>query len=412
MKYSYQARDAKGARQTGIIEASSRDAALEVLGNNSLFPLEVNEVKDGDNDGSARGPVIKINLPFFNKISQKDVAMFSRQMAIMIDSNVPPAQAIEALGNQTKNKVFQEKIYKIATDIRGGTLLSKAFGKYPEIFSVFYVNMMKSGEASGNLPKILEKVADHLESEYAIRSKILGAMLYPIITLIVFVVIFVIMMVFVIPGLVSVLQSSGQQLPLATKMIIGISDFFVKFWYIMVVLVAALVAFFVYYPKTEKGKDFFDKISLKLPILGNFLQEIYVMRLAENFSTLIAAGVPIAEALDIVSDLIGNNVYKRALRETRSKVVKGESVSQVFGNFPDIIPPLFVQMASVGEQTGRLDSSLTNVVTFYKRETDIFIDSLSSIIEPVMIIGLAVMVGFLVAGVLLPIYQISSTIPQ
>jgi len=408
MKYSYQARDVKGAKQAGVIEASSRDAALEVLGNNNLFPLEVTEVKDN----SAPKKKSEIYLPFLNKVSQKDVSMFSRQLAIMIDSNVPPAQAIESLGNQTKNKIFKEKIYKIATDVRGGTLLSKAFGKYSDIFSVFYVNMMKSGEASGNLPKILEKVADHLEGEYAIRSKIIGAMLYPVITLIVFVAIFIIMMIFVIPGLVSILQGSGQALPIATKIIIAISNFFVNFWYLILALAIGLTFFFIYYPRTEKGKDVFDRISLRLPILGNFLKETYVMRLAENFSTLISAGVPIAEALDIVSDLVGNNVYKRAISETRSRVVKGESVSQVFGNYPDIIPPLFVQMASVGEQTGKLDSSLTNVVTFYKRETDVFIDSLSSVIEPVMIIGLAVMVGILVAAVLLPIYQISSTIQQ
>jgi type IV pilus assembly protein PilC len=406
MKYSYQARDISGGKKVGVIEASSKDAALEILSNNNLFPLEVKEAVEGIKKNG-----LKAELHFFDHVSQKDVAMFSRQMAIMIDSNVPPAEAIEALGNQTKNKFFKEKIFKIADDVRSGTLLSKSFGKYPAIFSNFYINMIRSGEASGSLPKILEKVADHLESEYALQAKMKGAMIYPAIILIVFIVIFVIMMVFVIPGLVSVLESSGQKLPFATLMIIAISDFFVKYWYFMLALVIALVVFFLYYPKTPKGKDFFDKMSLKIPVLGNFLKETYIMRLAENFSTLIMSGVPIANALEIVADLIGNNVYKAAILKTRSRVVKGESVSAVFGNFPDIIPPLFVQMASVGEQTGKLDSSLTNVVTFYKRETDIFVDSLSSIIEPVLIIGLALMVGFLVAAVLLPIYQVSTTIP-
>ncbi len=407
MKYSYQARDIKGGKQVGIIEASSKEVALEVLSDNNLFPLEIREAGE-KTDG--KGMNFKIHL--FEGVSQKDVAMFSRQLAIMIDSSVPPAEAIEALGKQSRNKYFKEKIFKIATDVRGGTLLSKAFGKYPNIFSVFYINMIRSGEVSGNLPKILEKVADHLESEYAIRSKTMGAMIYPMVILVVFVLIFVIMMVFVIPGLVEVLKSSGQKLPLATQIIIGISDAVVKYWYILLILALGLVAFFVYYPRTEKGKDIFDRILIRLPVIGNYLKNLFVMRLAENFSTLISAGVPIAEALEVVSDLIDNNVYKKALMQTRDRVVKGESVSYVFGQFPEIISPLFVQMASVGEQTGRLDSSLTNVVTFYKRETDVFIDSLSSIIEPVLIIGLALMVGFLVAAVLLPIYQISSTIPQ
>ena len=406
MKYSYQARDISGGKKAGVIEASSKDAALEVLSSNNLFPLEVKEAVEAIKKNG-----LKTELHFFEHVSQKDVAMFSRQMAIMIDSNVPPAEAIEALGNQTKNKFFKEKIFRIADDVRSGTLLSKAFGKYPAIFSNFYINMIRSGEASGSLPKILEKVADHLESEYALQSKMKGAMIYPAIIMVVFIIIFVIMMVFVIPGLVSVLESSGQKLPFATLMIINISNFFVSYWYFLLALAIALVAFFLYYPKTPQGKDFFDRMSLKIPILGNFLKETYIMRLAENFSTLIMSGVPIANALEIVADLIGNNVYKAAILKTRSRVVKGESVSAVFGNFPDIIPPLFVQMASVGEQTGKLDSSLTNVVTFYKRETDIFVDSLSSIIEPVLIIGLALMVGFLVAAVLLPIYQVSTTIP-
>ncbi len=205
MKYSYQARDAKGGKQVGTIEASSKEAALEVLSNNNLFPLDIVEVGE-----KAPGQGLNFKIHLFEGVSQKDVASFSRELAIMIDSNVPPAEAIEALGNQSRNKSFKEKVFRIATDVRGGTLLSKAFGKYPDIFSVFYVNMIRSGEVSGNLPKILGKVADHLESEDAIRSKTLGAMIYPLVILIVFVLIFIIMMIFVVPGLVAVLKSSGR----------------------------------------------------------------------------------------------------------------------------------------------------------------------------------------------------------
>jgi type IV pilus assembly protein PilC len=406
MKYFYQAKDIKGVAKSGVLEASSKEAALEVLSSNGLFPMEVNE------EGGQKKGLLDLKINLFSGVSVKDVAMFSRQLSIMVDSNVPPAEAIDALGDQTKNKDFKEKIHSIAKDVREGTQMSKAFGKYPEVFSIFYINMVKSGEVSGNLPTILEKVADHLESEYAIRSKMMGAAMYPMVILIIFILIFIVLMIFVIPGLVKVLVESGQEMPIATKVIIWVSDIFVRYWYLVIGILLGVAGFFIYYPKTEKGKDVFDALSLKIPIFGSFLKNLYLTRFAENFSTLISAGIPINEALEVVADLIGNNVYKNSINATKVRVIKGESISLVLSQQTGIISPLFVQMVSVGEKTGRLDSSLTNVVRFYKRETEIFVDSLSSIIEPILIIGLALMVGFLVAAVLLPIYQISTTVQQ
>lgn len=407
MKYSYQAKDARGSKQSGVIEAVSKDAALEVLSQNNLFPIEVNEVKE-----KGAGITMNKKITLFERISMKDVAMFSRQIAIMIDSNVPPAEAIEALGDQTRNVAFKEKIYKIGKDVREGVQLSKALSQYPDIFSIFYVNMVKSGEVSGNLPAILEKIADHLESEYEIRSKMLGAMMYPAVILVIFVLIFVVIMIFVIPGLVEVLKGTGQELPIATRMVIAVSDFFVVYWYIVLALILAIAGFCVYFPKTVVGKDMIDRAALKIPVFGPFLKNLFLARFAENLSTLISAGIPINEALEVVADLVGNNVYRNAILLAKDKVVKGESVSHVFSQQKEVISPLFVQMVAVGEQTGKLDSSLMNVVRFYKRETNIFVDSISSVIEPILIIGLALMVGFLVAAVLLPIYKISTTIQQ
>ncbi|MDK2949289.1 MAG: type pilus assembly protein PilC [Patescibacteria group bacterium] len=405
MKYSYQAKDNNGVKKTGIIEASSREAVLDFLSDDGLFPIEVVQQESE----KAKGALDK-KITLFDGVSMKDVAIFSRQLSIMIDSNVPPAEALEALGDQTKNASFKEKIYNISRDVREGTQLSNALNKYPKIFSYFYVNMVKSGEVSGNLPSILEKVASHLESEYEIRSKVTGAMTYPAVILVIFVLIFAVIMIFVIPGLVEVLEETGQELPLATRIIMGISDFFVNFWYIVILVFGGIIAFFVKYPKTPSGKDLFDRILLKIPVLGNFYKSLFLTRFAENFSTLISAGITINEALEVVAKLIGNNVYQEAILTAKEKVVKGESISNVLSRRPDIISPLFVQMVSVGEKTGKLDSSLENVVRFYKRETEVFINSLSSIIEPLLIIGLALMVGLLVAAVLLPMYQVTTTI--
>jgi len=405
MKYSYQAKDINGNKKRGMVEARSKEDVLNFLNGERLFPLEVIELGE---DGNRN--VMNKNITLFSSVSMKDVAIFSRQLAIMIDSNVPPAEAIEALGDQTKNVAFKEKIYKIAKDVREGTQLSKALSKYPKIFSVFYVNIVKSGEVSGNLPSILEKVADHLESEFEIRSKVMGAMTYPAVILVIFILIFAVIMIFVVPGLVEVLEGTGQELPIATQIIIAVSDFFVSYWYMVLAIFLGIVAFFIQFPKTPLGKDIFDSVLLKMPVLGSFFKSLFLTRFAENFSTLIASGIAINEALEVVAELIGNNVYKDAILKAKQKVVKGESISYVLSQNPTLISPLFVQMVSVGEQTGKLDSSLSNVVRFYKRETDSFINSLSSIIEPILIIGLALMVGVLVAAVLLPIYQVSTSI--
>ncbi len=405
MKYIFNAKDSKGMNQKGTIEASSRDVVLDILASQGLFPISIEEETAG------KGALNK-KIILFDGVSHKDVVMFTRQLSIMIDANVSPAEALDTLASQVKKETFKEKIYNISKDVRGGSLLSKAFGRYPEIFSNFYINMIKSGEVSGDLPRILQRVAEHLESEYSIRSKTVGAMIYPAVILVVFVLIFIVIMVFIIPGLTSVLEGSSQELPAATKIVIAISHFFVKFWYIVVLGIAAIISFFVFYIKTDEGKELSDNVVLKMPVFGNFVKNLLLARFAENLSTLISAGIQITEALEVISNLIGNNLYKRALLESKERVIKGDSLSSVLSNYPRIISPLFVQMVSVGEKTGKLDVSLMNIVKFYKQEAETFINSLSSIIEPIMMIILAVMVGGLVAAVILPIYQISTTIQE
>ncbi|MDD3292684.1 MAG: type II secretion system F family protein [Candidatus Pacebacteria bacterium] len=405
MKYFFNAKDSKGMTQKGTIEASSRDVVLDILASQGLFPISIEE------ETVAKGALNK-KIVLFDSVSHKDVVMFTRQLSIMIDANVSPAEALDTLASQVNKENFKEKIYNIAKDVRGGSLLSKAFSKYPEVFSSFYINMIRSGEVSGDLPRILQRVAEHLESEYSIRSKTVGAMIYPAVILVVFVLIFIVIMVFIIPGLIGVLEGSSQELPAATKIVMAISNFFVKFWYLVVLGIIAIISFFTFYIKTEEGKEMMDNLVFKIPIFGGFVKNLLLARFAENLSTLISAGIQITEALEVVSNLIGNNLYKRALLETKTKVIKGDSLSSVLSNYPHIISPLFVQMVSVGEKTGKLDTSLMNIVKFYKQEAETFINSLSSIIEPILMIILAVMVGGLVAAVILPIYQISTTIQE
>ncbi|MDD4409062.1 MAG: type II secretion system F family protein [Candidatus Pacebacteria bacterium] len=406
MKFVFQAKDQTGRTETGFVEAKTREEALDILSKRDIYLLSLEEKAGGV------GVNKDISIKLLNRVSIKEVVIFSRELAIMIESNISPSDALDALAGQTRNKSFREKILKVSSDIRGGTLMSKAFSKFPELFSIFYVNMLKSGEVSGELPRILERIADHLESEYAMRQKTISAMIYPVMILVIFTLIFVVIMIFVIPNLVTILEGTGQELPFATKIIIYTSNFFVNYWYIVLLGASIFAAFAFYYPQTKEGRDVIDRSLLKVPLFGDFLRNIYLARFAENLSTLVAAGIQINEALDIVASIVGNNVYKKIILQTKERVMKGDSFSYILSQYPKEISPLFTQMAAVGERTGKLDSSLTNVVRFYNRESENFVNSISSLIEPIMIVGLALMVGFLVAAVLLPIYQISTTIQQ
>ena len=402
MKFEYQARTKTGEIKKGVVEAVSKIAAVDLLHKNGLFPTSVKEEKQGAS--------LNMELKIFENVSSKEVVMFTRELAIMIESNVPPAKALEALGDQTNNKTFKEKIFKIAADIREGVSLSKAFARYPKIFSTFFVNMIRSGELSGTLPDVLRKIADHLENEYYIKTKTIGAMIYPVVVLVVFTVIFLVVVIYIIPGLVEVLESSGAELPLVTKIVIGVSNFAVNYWWVVLLGLIGISSFAIYYPKTKEGKQVVDTLILKVPVIGGFQKNVYMNRFAENLSTLLSSGKSITEALEVTADLIGNEVYRKIILDARESVMKGQKISDSLANYRKEISPLFVQMVAVGESTGRISETLMNVVRFYKTEIETFVDSISNIIEPILILGLAGMVGLLVAAVFLPLYQIGGTV--
>lgn len=400
MKLRYQARTKEGEIKTGEIEAVSKEAAIEILQKYNVFITYIEEAKDK----TFLMKEVKLN----RGISVKDVMAFSRQLSAMLTSKVPPAEALYALGQKNTNPSFQEVIYKIASDIREGLSLSKAFSRHPKVFSNFYIGMLKSGEVTGNVPEVLKKVTTHLERDYYFRSKVIGALIYPVLVLIVFIAVFVVMFIYIIPKVTKALLDTGKEIPFFTRLIINASNFFIEYWWFFILLAGAIVFFFYYYPKTKEGKRNFDAFLLKIPIFGPFQKNLYMARFAENLATLITAGTPIAQALEASANLIGNKTYEDIIAETRLKVIKGESISSVLEKFPSEISPLFVQMVIVGERTGNLGDSLDQIFQFYKEEIDNFIDTISVIIEPVLIIFLAGMVGILFAALIVPIYSIGA----
>lgn len=396
MKFNYQARTKEGNLHAGSVEASSRDAAVAFLQRRGLY---VTFLED------ATPTLYAKEISFLKRTSKKEIVLFSRQLAIMFKSKVSLIESLKILGAQTKNSDFREKILKMSEDVEGGVVFSQALLRYPKLFSFFYVAMVRSGEASGKLSEVLNYLADHLERDYHLTAKAKGALVYP--SLIVFVVILVsaLLVFFVLPGLIEILEESGQELPLPTRILVSVIHFSQKWWWLILSLLALSIFSLARYRSSPEGRKFFDKMLLKTPFIGPFLQMIYLIRFAENLSTLISSGLHIVQSLEITADVIGSVPYKEAILETREKVKKGETVSSSLNQFPELFFPIFVQMVLVGERTGTMDTTLMNVVRFYQQEVDRTVDSLLSILEPFLIIFLGVVVGGIMLSILMPLYQ-------
>ncbi|HDL75129.1 MAG TPA: type II secretion system F family protein [bacterium] len=399
MKFNYQARTKGGEIKKGVIEASSKEAALSLLQKHDLFITYLRIVESG--------PFYAKEIKLFDKISKKEMVMFFRQLSIMFGARIPLVEGLRTIGGQTKSSSFREKISELANEVDAGTSFSEALLHQSKVFSSFTINIIKAGEVSGNLSRSLDYLADHYEREYYLHSEIQGAMIYPVLVLSVAVIVLALMMLFVVPQLTEVLESSGKALPLITRIVIASSVIFRKYGLILFVLFVGIFGYIIYYFKSPAGKKFLDNNVIKVPLLGQFFKMIYITRFAENLSTLVSAGIPIAQALKISGDVIGNETYKKAVFVTRDKVRRGERISQVLMRFPNLFPSVLIQMILAGEKTGTLDKILLKVVEFYQKEVDRTIKNFLSILEPIMIIFLGVIVSVIIIAILIPIYQMT-----
>ncbi len=399
MKFNYQVRTKTGEVRAGQVEASSKEGAINLLQKYGLYVTFLEE---------AVQPFYAKKIKLFEKISQKEVVLFSRQLSIMFRSKVPLVESLRVLSSQSQSFEFKEKILKISDDVEGGSSFSGALSSYPNIFSSFYIAMIKSGEVSGKLSEVLDYLAEHLEREYHLLGRVKGALLYPLLVLFVVFLILALLVFFVIPHLSEVLEASGEALPLITQIIIAIAEFFRQFGLAILLIFVFLVIFGLRYYHTEKGRRFFDNILLKLPLFSSLFKMIFINRFAENLSTLISGGLPIAQALEIVADIIDNTLYKEVILKTRDEVRKGEAISEILSKSPELFSPVFVQMVLVGERTGSLDTTLMSIVDFYQKEIDRTIENTLSILEPALIVFLGVIVAGLMLSILVPMYKMVS----
>ena len=401
-QYSYKARTAEGKETEGTIEAVSVEAAVASLQRRNFL---ITSVKPIEESGGILG--FLSSFGFFDQVKQKDIVVLSRQLATLFDAKVPIVESFKLLVSESENVALRRVLAAVLDDIQGGIQMSQAMDKHPEVFSKFYVAMVRSGEESGKLQEIFSYLANYLERNYDLTSKARNALIYPAFVFFVFIAVMVLMLIYIIPPIASLLKESGQALPIYTTIIISFSDILRRFGVIVLLFFAAVIIFLIRYKNTESGKIYFAKLNLSLPILGGIFKKIYLARIADNLHTLISGGITIVRALEITSEVVGNEIYRRIVLDSVESVKGGSMISDAFAKY-DSIPPLLSQMIKIGEATGKLDYILGSVSNYYTREVTNLVDNLVTLIEPVLIIFLGLGVGFLAVAILLPIYSIST----
>lgn len=401
MLFSYKAKDSKGLTLEGTIEAMSQDAALKLLADKKMIVLALEDLEEV--------PFWKksIDIPFLNRVGPRDLVFLSRQLSVMVTAGLPLVESLDVLKDQTDNSRLKKIIENISKDVQGGLRFSSSLAKYPKIFDDFFINMVRAGETAGNLDEVLRYLADEQEKNFDLMNKIKGAMVYPMFVIATVIGVMILMMVFVIPQLTQILAQSSVELPLPTKILIAVSDFFKSFYvYIIVVLIIlAIIARFLF--KTREGQLFWGRVIIRLPVFGPLFQKFYLVRFARSLSTLLIGGIPLTSSLRIVSDVVGNVVYKNIILESINDVEGGHSVSKAFLN-NSAVPVMLPRLMIVGEQTGKLDEVLEKVSDFYGREIENLLGKLVTLLEPMIIIFLGLMVAGMAASILLPMYQLSS----
>ncbi len=399
-QYQYKARSVKGDVVEGTIEAPSDAVLFEMMRERDLILIESH--RSGGRLRQLGGVSI-----MGTGIKNKEVVIFARQLAVLISATVPIVRALRILAKQTESRQLQSVVQEIGDQVDGGARLSAAMHKHKKVFDDFFVYMIRAGETTGRLDEVLNYLADQKEKDYALRSKIISSMIYPVFIVVVMIAIFIFMMIFVVPNLLGIVEESGAELPLVTKILLAVSNAFVGYWWLFLILFLVGFGGFILMRGQEWGQDFIDRMELKVPVIGGIFHKIYLARICRSLSNLLASGVPVNRSVTIVADVVGSRQFRQIMQQVVTDIEGGRSVSQSLAEHKEI-PPMMAQMVSVGEETGRLDQILGRLADFYTGEVEALSSALVSLIEPLIIILLGVGALILVAGVLLPIYQVTA----
>ncbi len=399
-KYKYKARDSKGKLISGEVEGGTQETAAKLIRKRGLVVIEIVESK---------GSLSSLFNKYRSHVSGSDVTIYTRQLATMINAGLPIVEALSILRTQAKSNL-QGVFSQILADVEGGDSLSSALKRHPKVFSPTYVALITAGETGGVLDKVFTRLADNLEKQQEFRGKVKGALIYPAIVVIGMVIVSAIMLIFVVPRLTDLYTQFDADLPLATRLLMGLSGFAVRFWPVLLLL--GVVGFWGYniYKKTARGKRKIAELKFKIPLIGELQKQIILTELTRTLSLMVGSGVPILDALNVTSNVIDNVIVSEALNDAASQIEKGFPIAFAFAKHPEAFPYILSQMIAVGEETGKMDEVLMKVSHIFEVDSEQKVKALTSAIEPIVMIVLGIGVAFLVISVILPIYNLTTVI--
>ncbi|KON95091.1 type II secretion system F family protein [Aneurinibacillus migulanus] len=398
--FAYEARERNGKKQKGMIEAATQSAAITELKKRGLIVLRVKEEKK---------TVLQMEIQIGKPIKPQEFVVFLRQFATLIRAGVGLVEAVHTLAAQTEKKQFRKVLEEIEADIRNGIQLSEAASRHPKVFEPLFISMVRAGEASGSMEIIFDRLAFFYEKSYYTKEKVKSAMAYPLIMLVLAVGVTVYLLTNVVPTFVSMFQSLNAELPVITKLVLNVSNSITYSWYIYIMLMMISWVIFRFFVTTEYGRKFLDYAKLKMPVFGRLFQKSSLARMSRTLSTLFASSVPILQALSIVEKVVDNKVIGNTLSNARDSLRQGQPLSEPLkGSW--VFPPLVTRMISIGEETGALETMLDKIADFYEAEVDNQVDKIKALIEPIMIVILAVLIGIIVLAIMIPMFDMYSHI--
>lgn len=402
MLFNYQAIDKDGSEKSGSIDAVNVDVAINSLQRRGLI---ISSIKEND---EATG--FKKTFSFLERVSNKEVVILSRQMSTLFGAQVSALRIFRLLASESENSLLKKSLAQVSDDLQAGSSISKALSKHPKIFSAFYVNMVKSGEEAGRLDETFLYLADYLDRNYAVTSKAKNALIYPAFVVFTFIAVMVLMLTLVIPKISAILVEGGQEVPLYTSFVIALSNLLVHYGAYLLIAILIGAGFIFKWSRSPKGANFFAVFKLEVPYIGALYRKLYLSRVADNMNTMLKSGIPMVKVLELSASVVDNRIYSAILLDSLEQVKAGLSLSDALSRHAEYFPGIMTAMIKIGEETGELGNILETLAKFYQREVINAVDTLVDLIEPVMIVLLGLGVGFLLASVLIPIYNITNAI--
>lgn len=396
--FEYKGLSNTGEKQSGKVESASRDGAIELLQHRGIVITAITE--------SGTGQASSI-LEFLNRVPAKEIVFMARQISTLFEAHVSAYKAFSLIADQAENSTLKAQLHSVTSDLSAGSTISQALSAFPNTFSNFFVNMVRSGEESGKLSETFVFLADYMERQYELTRKTRSALIYPSFVIFVFFSVMILMMRFIIPKLGDMITQSGQAVPVYTQVVLSVSNFFVDYGLYMLILFIGIIVGLVLFFKSESGRLWIDSMKITAPVVKKLYGKLYLARIADNLDTMLSSGIPIIRTLEVTSAVVGNQIYEKLLRQVSDEVKAGVSLANALAKHKEI-PPMLSQMVRVGEETGMLGQVLRTLGRFYRREVDQAVDTMVALIEPVMIVVLGLGVGVLLVSVLMPIYNISA----